>query len=62
MAMLRECEQCKKTVPYGALLGWWTMAGPPFSGHLDFCSWECLRTFAAAHDDPEKLPGSRRRR
>jgi hypothetical protein len=52
MAVLRECEQCKKTAELGAsLIAWWRIKRPESWKELDFCSWDCVRKFAAAHAD-----------
>jgi len=60
MAMLRECEQCKKTAEFVVSLGeWWTFTPPRSWSALDFCSWDCLRQFAAAHPDASPLPKRR---
>jgi hypothetical protein len=59
MATLRECEQCKTTADWGdSLLEWWQLKLPGLGGRdeLDFCSWECVREFAAAHPEASTLP------
>jgi hypothetical protein len=60
MAMLRECEQCKKTVLWRAMLDWWEIR-PPGTSAIDLCSWDCLSKYVAANPDADKLTATRKR-